>query len=146
MWIYYLVSSLILLYGAGYYFSRKEIIALQKTGYSYYERTDAFNPLIWYQFIAGYLLHWVMPRYVMEQYLIRFYDDFCRKNCYLSEDGKCVNCGCDVNKKVLVPGATCAGGYWGPIVWNKKEYIKFREEYPVEIKITYKTKGENGTI
>lgn len=104
---------------------------------------DCFNPLKWLSVLYGFTLKILIPRHVFEQYVLRIYDEDCQ---VCVEEGKCVGgsicgsdcaCGCDTLAKMYSPTESDSGENWGPIVFNKKEYERHREQYPVKIKIEY---------
>lgn len=98
---------------------------------------ECFNPLKMASVFVGYLLRSIIPDHVFEQYVIRFYDPDCRKDCLLGNDGKCVSCGCDTHSKMWSPMEKDSKSRWGKIIFSKEEYAELRKKYPVTIKITY---------
>lgn len=79
----------------------------------------------------------MIPDHIFEQYVIRHYAEYCKKNCYNSIDGKCVSCGCHAKAKAWSPLEECSLEHWAPIIWNKKEYEELRKEVPLEIKLEF---------
>lgn len=117
------------------YFMRKKGLK----GISYLE---CFNPLKMISVLVGFILKYVIPQHILEQYVIRFYDEDCRRECVFSSDGKCVSCGCDAIAKMWSPIEEDSKKRWGKIIWRKSKYRAFREKYPLKIKIQY----GNGTV
>lgn len=129
------------LYLIGATLSLYKIHHLKKEGYDGLNYQDCLNPVLWFSFVYGTLWNWFVPQHVMEQLLLRYYDSFCKPNCYDSATGKCVHCGCNAVAKASVPFASCSADNWGPIIFNKKMYQQMREKYPITIKIEYNEKA-----
>lgn len=117
------------------YIANKKLKSKGLKGVDYWK---CANPVLWYSVVIGLIFKFLVPLHVFEQYVLRFYDDFCRPNCLLSADGRCVSCGCDAIAKTFSPVERCSNDNWDKIIWNKKEYEELRKETPVEIKIIYK--------
>lgn len=95
---------------------------------------DCLDPRKWFSYVLGNVMMTLLPPHILEQFVLRVFDKECRE-CV--KNGKCYHCGCDMPARAYDPFTDCSGGNWGPIVFNKSEYLKIREEYPVEIKIEY---------
>lgn len=131
------LGSLLALYLITVILTFLTIINLEKEGYDAYSWKDSFNLGLAFSFISGTVFHKLIPEHILEQYVIRLYDPYCKARCYDSEDGKCIDCGCDAVKKAYAPTASCSKGNWGPIIFSKEDYNKLREEYPIKIKVQY---------
>lgn len=99
---------------------------------------ECFNPFKIFSVFFGIFVKNVIPLHVFEQYVLRFYDSYCRPHCLNGNKGHCVSCGCDTEAKMWSPFEKCSQDNWFKIVWNKKKYERIRKESPIEIKITYK--------
>lgn len=108
------------------------------------DKSLCYNPKKWASFITGFLLSKLIKPHILEQLILRVYnDDECNK-CYIND--KCSHCGCN-RSKFLVPWESCdkvdeidAPTGWGEMILNEDEYKTLRKQHPVEIKvsITYK--------
>ena len=128
--------SLVFIYLVGFSFCYSKVRQLQAEGYDEMTFKDCFNPLKWISVAMGFILKYLVEPHVLEQMVIRLYDESC-KPCY--RDGVCHVCGCNSIAKAYSPIESCSADNWGPIIFNKQKYEKLREEFPVEIKITYGT-------
>lgn len=139
-----LIFSLLLYLFANLY-ALWEIYKLRSSGYYHYGYGDALKPKKWLSVLIGNVLDAIIPKHVLEQYVLRFYDPICRPRCLLGNNNKCVECGCKTSAKMFSPFEKCAEDYWAPIIFDKAEYEKIRTEYPVQIIIKYgkETKSEN---
>lgn len=133
----YFLVFVVSLYCLGLVSSMLTVRSLNRKGYTYMKYTNCFNPVLWISFVYGFSWKLLVPQHVMEQLLLRYYDGFCKPNCYDSEDGKCVHCGCDAVAKAASPFSECAAGYWGHIIFRRKVYEKVRKEFPVTITAKY---------
>ncbi len=104
---------------------------------------DCLNPAKWFSVGYGFLLKFVIPPHVLEQYVLRFYEPDCQ---VCLRNGKCVGgtkcgkdcaCGCDTLAKMYSPFETDSGENWGKIIFNETLYKQHRREYPIEIKVNY---------
>lgn len=97
---------------------------------------QCFNPVKWFSVGIGFVLKFLFPWWIFEQYVLRFYDADCAP---CKKAGKCIAgdspCGCDFYAKAWSPVEKCSNGNWGPIIWSKKEYMQLRQDYPIKIKI-----------
>lgn len=134
--------SLLGLYLLGVGFATLKIYVLKKQGFNHYGYRTALNPVKWFNFLVGYILKFLMPPHIIEQMAIRLNDDECLPECYNSKYGNCKYCGCNALAKAYSPLEQCSNANWGPIIFDKKEYEKFRKEYPVTIIIKYIGKQE----
>jgi len=132
MWNFFLIFSVVA-YLTGVIISGYQIFKLKEKGYHEYGYLTAINPLKWFSFAYGYVFKFFMPVHIIEQLVIRYYDEECKKDCYDSPSGKCKECGCDAIAKASVPFESCSKGNWGPMILNKNKYKKHRELYPVKI-------------
>lgn len=130
--------KIIVLYLIGLALCTYKVKKLKEQGYEEMQYCHCFDPRKWLSFAVGFLLKYLVPNFVLEQYVIRLYDPYCKSNCYESVDGKCVKCGCDAVAKAMSPSETCSAGMWGPIELSRRKYEAHREEYPITIKIERK--------
>lgn len=114
-----------------------KVFSLKRQGYNEMQCKDCLNPMKWLSFIVGFTMKFLIPKHVFEQLVLRIYDEECRRECYNSEDGRCVECGCDAIAKAYSPQEQCSRGNWGPIIFNERAYRLHRKEYPISIKIKY---------
>lgn len=108
---------------------------LKSKGFKGIPNKDCFNPLKWFSVFIGYILKWVIPLHVFEQFVLRLYDPECRPDCILR--GPCKECACDALAKAYSPLEKCSKGNYPKIIWSKSKYEKFREEFPVRIEVKY---------
>lgn len=108
---------------------------LKSQGFMGITTAECFNPLKWMSVVFGYTMKFLIPQHVFEQYVLRFYDDYCRENCMIP--GKCIKCGCDAVAKGWSFNEKCSMDNWGPIIFNKDKYEELRKQFPVTIKIEY---------
>jgi hypothetical protein len=95
------------------------------------------NPIKLFSVVVGFFLYFLFPMHILEQYILRFYDEDCRKECLLGHDGHCVTCGCHTKSKMWSPLEKDSQARWGKIIWRKSKYQALRKKYPVKINITY---------
>lgn len=104
---------------------------------------QCFNPIKWFSVFYGFVLKFLLPKHVFEQYVLRIYDPDCS---ICIDEGSCVGgvdcgvdcaCGCNTLAKMYSPLEKDSGGNWGPIIWNKIKYQKIRESFPVKIEPKY---------
>ena len=126
--------SLLFIYALGFLLCYSKVRRLQAKGYNEMTCKDCTNPVKWFSVVMGFTLKHLIPPHVLEQMVLRLYDESC-KPCY--NDGTCHVCGCASIAKAYSPIESCSADNWGPIVLNKEEYKKLRAEYPVQIKINY---------
>lgn len=111
---------------------------LKKKGYSGIEWKECFFPIKHLSFTIGYIVS-LIPWWIMDQYVMRFYDDQCRL-CILQRECK-VNgvkgCGCDPYKKACSPFEKCSFDNYGPIIFNKVKAINHLLNIKYKIKVTY---------
>lgn len=135
MWNFFLIFSVT--YITGVSISGYQIYKLKGKGYEEYGYKTALNPVKWASFAYGYIFKTLLPKHVIEQLVLRYYDEDCKTSCYDAPGGKCKHCGCDAIAKASVPFESCSGGNWGPMIMSKEKYQKQREEFPVKIEIKY---------
>lgn len=135
MWNFFLVFSVA--YSAGVLISGYQVYRLKQKGYEEYGYATALNPIKWFSFAFGYIFKTLLPKHILEQLILRYYDPECKKDCYDTPGGKCKYCGCDAIAKASVPFESCSGGNWGPMIINKKKYQEHRNQFPVTIIIKY---------
>lgn len=99
--------------------------------------TQCFSPIKLVSVLLGFILFTIIPEHILEQYIIRFYDEDCRAECINGNGGKCVSCGCHTRAKMWSPLERCSKTRWQEIIWSKRKYIELRKEYPLQIKIKY---------
>lgn len=104
------------------------------TGISYWQ---CHNPIQILSMIFGFAMYFLFPMHILEQYFLRFYDEDCRKECLLGNDGHCLTCGCHTAAKMWSPVEKDSQARWGKIIWRKSKYQALRKKYPVNIKISY---------
>lgn len=139
----YIFAFLVLLV-AGYFFAT--IVALvynkrlKRNGFTGIPWKECFFPEKHFSFLIGYFVSKI-PKHIIEQYVLRFYDDECQK-CYKS--GECLHritkkktCGCDPYKKACSPFEKCSNSYWGLIIFNKSKAEAFLKSLKYKISITY---------
>lgn len=104
---------------------------------------ECFYPSKHFSFIVGNVFYYIVPLWILDQYVIRFYNENCRK-CIESEvctfNGK-KGCGCNAYKKACSPLEQCSFDFYGPIIFNKKE----AKEFLSSIKLTIKIESKNAT-
>lgn len=110
---------------------------MKKKGLEGISYKECFNPLKMLSVLIGFALKYIIPQHIFEQFVIRFYDEDCRSECILGNDGNCVACGCDTIAKMWSPIEECKKKRWGKIIWSKKKYTAYRQLYPLKIKIQY---------
>ena len=100
---------------------------------------ECFSPIKHLSFILGTIIAQI-PWWVMDQYVMRFYDDNCR---VCIEDGLCIDpdtkksCGCNARKKVSSPFEVCKKGNFGKIIFNKEEALNHLNSIKYKIKVVY---------
>jgi hypothetical protein len=115
---------------------------LKKKNYRGISYLECFSPAKQFSVALGMLLSWINPYHILEQLMIRMYAPYCIENCYTSQTGKCVHCGCNSNAKKWSVLERCSHTppWWGKIIWSKKKYEKLRKEHPLDISLTVKLK------
>lgn len=110
---------------------------LLKDGFKGIPWVECFNPKKWISFFIGNVFYYLVPLWILDQYVIRFYSENCR-NCiekevciYNGEKG----CGCNAYKKACSPLEQCSFNFYGPIILNKKEANKFLSNIKLTLKI-----------
>lgn len=100
---------------------------------------DLINPYRWYLFVKGMIIGRFLQMHIIEQLLIRLYDDECR-TCV--SNGKCHHCGCHMPEKAWNLEDECTNGNWGPVM-NKEDWQEYKSQYIdyIDVKITYKKDG-----
>lgn len=134
-WLVFGISYLFLIPVVAYAF--KKLWGMRKT-IKNTKWKDWVNPFRWLQVLYADLLSSIFPPYILEQYMLRIFDEEC-KRCV--KEGACFDCGCSTPEKMYLDGSSCSLENWGPIIENEEEYRKIREESPVEILINYKNEG-----
>jgi hypothetical protein len=135
---YYAISAYIIISLITVFYNWK----LKKGSFTGISYAQCFNPFKWMSVLLGYILKLIVPLHILEQYILRHYDEDCIKECYNSDSGKCETCGCDARAKAWAPTEKDSRHRWGPIIFNKKEYQTLRENSPITIKIIYKNESE----
>ena len=97
---------------------------------------QCFSPIKQFSVVIGFLFS-LIPQHVFEQYVLRFYDDYCRDACLLGNEGKCVSCDCNTVAKMWSPLEKDSKNNWDKIIWSKKRYLEYRKKYPIKIKIQH---------
>jgi len=110
---------------------------LKRRGLQGIKWNECFNPIKLFSVLIGFILYILIPEHIFEQYVIRFYDPYCRKNCLKSDNKECTICGCDVYAKMWSPLEKDSNGNWGKIIISRSKYNKLRKSYPVKINIEY---------
>ena len=129
--------SLIFIYVIGFGLCYLKVLDLEAQGYEEMTCKDCLNPMKWFSVVTGFILKYLVPPHILEQMVLRLYDEDCSM-CY--KNGVCGVCGCDSIAKAYSPTESCSGDNWGPIIFDKQKYQKLREEFPIEIKISYGNK------
>ena len=109
---------------------------IKREGANGIEWKQCFNPIKHFSVAIGFIMT-LIPQHIFEQYVLRVYDDYCRPNCLLGNEGKCDSCGCSTYAKMMSPLEKDSRGNWGTIIWSKKKYKEHREKYPVKIEPKY---------
>ena len=94
---------------------------------------ECFSPVKMLSVFIGFLLFVIIPMHIFEQYVLRFYDPYCREKCLMSEAGACDSCGCNAKAKMWSPIERCSRSNWPEIIFSKKKYLQRRKEFPVKI-------------
>lgn len=104
-----------------------------------------FKPKKWASFALGFVLTKILKPHIIEQLILRIYNDEICRQCYL--DNKCIDCGCD-RGKFLIPYEQCLrqdenGDQvgWGEMYLKEQDYTEHRKLFPVEIKVEIKYKN-----
>lgn len=127
-----ILTLFVLSYCIGFSIAREKVINLRKLGHET-SMSYAYNPIKWFSFILGYVVK--RYDYILEQIIIRYNTEYCVTNCLNSPTGICIHCGCDAKAKMSSFLEVDSGGHWGKVIWDKDKYLKFREKYPITIKI-----------
>lgn len=114
---------------------------LKKKGLTGIKYSECINPLKHFSVLLGFLLYILIPQHIFEQYVIRFYDDYCRQTCLLNNDGKCIECGCNTAAKMWSPLEADSRNNWGKIIFSKKKYYEHRNNYPIKIQVKFLKNG-----
>lgn len=132
-----LTNFVLPLYGFGCLSALMYNYWIKKQGAKGIKWVDCLNPVKHLSVLIGFIFYFLIPEHVFEQLVLRVYDDYCRPNCLLGNNGKCDSCGCNTYAKMMSPLEEDSRGNWGSIIWSKKKYKSLREQYPVKIKATY---------
>lgn len=125
--IYEILAAIAIIYN--WWLKRKGL-----EGISYW---DCQNPIKLFSVLIGFILMVVFPMHILEQYILRFYDQDCRRECLLGNNGNCVKCGCYTKAKMWSPLERDSQNRWVGIIWSRKKYEKLRKKYPLKIKIEF---------
>lgn len=100
---------------------------------------ECFSPLKHLSFMLGTIIAQI-PWWIMDQYVMRFYDDECR---VCIEEGLCIDpdtkksCGCNARKKAASPFEKCKKNNFDKIIFNKEEAINHLKNTNYKIKVIY---------
>ena len=137
--ILFFILSLLIIYVGGVIFALIYNSRLKQQRFDGIPWKECFDPRKHLSFILGSLIA-LIPWWVIEQYVMRIYDDECRK-CI--SHGLCVDsdtrktCGCPAWKKICSPLESCKKKRFGPIIFNKEKALIHLSQTNHKISVKY---------